>query len=598
MPLHQWKEQVAELGFTLQSQQFFLAHLDARFAHLLPQLERVLPLVQKLQAQQQRLEQELDDSLQEVDFLQREIQTLERVLARQENAQQQTIQQRQFELKRQYQGLQDSLQQVQGKLENWQQRYHSLNEQSSQNIQHLQRELRQSRQLAQAQLQGFENSEQEYLLLLDHKDQQLKQLQALYESEIEQMALEMNQSSQGFENWQAQSQKLGKSLAQLAQERNLVVQNQQDLEQELRSLKAENQSLLNELANYQKQALKQQELQDYVDNSSQASNLQVQALVNGLDVLLGLGLVPDAPSRSALAESFQLPESVIEQVLARCQLQGGRWQQALKASTLKQSLSARQVNSDSVQEDASAAALHAWCAVSADSYPLGDNMHQAERPAHAWQSPGFAIQRLLVSNADFQEFMDAEGYQQPDFWLPAAWRWLQAQAIQAPAFWGKRGYQSGLDFPDYPVIGVSWFEALAYTAWAGLHLPSEAEWEAAARGPEGLTWPWGNEWQSGCANTADRDAINTSPVGIFPEGASPVGCLDLIGNVFEWTRSCYQPYPYQSEDGREELEPLEARSLRGCSWNHKGAYFTRASYRFQADPFTRHSDIGFRCSKA
>ena len=92
--------------------------------------------------------------------------------------------------------------------------------------------------------------------------------------------------------------------------------------------------------------------------------------------------------------------------------------------------------------------------------------------------------------------------------------------------------------------------------------------------------------------------MHTTPVGLYPAGASAVGCLDLVGNVFEWTRSLFVGYPYQADDGREDLSAAGPRTLRGCSWNHRGSYFTRLSYRFQAPPETRHSDIGFRCARS
>ena len=155
-----------------------------------------------------------------------------------------------------------------------------------------------------------------------------------------------------------------------------------------------------------------------------------------------------------------------------------------------------------------------------------------------------------------------------------------------------------------PVVGVSWYEAAAYCNWlrsrlvdselpfrvwregkpgieslAQQHvvarLPSEAEWEKAARGPDGLRWPWGDEWQEDRANTEEAHLGETSAVGSFPAGASPYGVLDLAGNVWEWTRSRWgrkslstpdYGYPYRSDDGREELDGPDLRVVRGGSW--------------------------------
>jgi formylglycine-generating enzyme required for sulfatase activity len=290
----------------------------------------------------------------------------------------------------------------------------------------------------------------------------------------------------------------------------------------------------------------------------------------------------------AAAEALQLAPQQQQHLQSRVRLQPGRLSQVLAAHPHQLELPAPQPPEP----------LAYFVQVPAGPYPIGDELQPAERPAQLWHSPGYAIARFPVTNADFEQFMQAGGYQQPDYWLPEGWTFVQQEGMQTPAFWCKRGYQSGPDYPDYPVVGVSWYEALAYTTWRQCRLPTELEWEAAGRGPEGLRWPWGNSWDAERANTADNQLMNTTPVGLYPAGASPLGCMDLIGNVFEWTLSVYQAYPYQAEDGREDLRSPAPRTLRGCSWNHRGSYFTRLSYRFQAEPETRHSDIGFRCAQA
>jgi len=158
------------------------------------------------------------------------------------------------------------------------------------------------------------------------------------------------------------------------------------------------------------------------------------------------------------------------------------------------------------------------------------------RKAHL---PAFFIDRCEVTNAQYQVFLD----------------WIRSKAgdhskcdknegggkDHTPSFWKRTDNQDLLD-PDKPVVGVDYYDAYAYAAWAGKRLPTEQEWEKAARGPDGRTYPWGHEWQ------ADEKRLNwgdmrasidgyerTAPVGSFPAGASPWGALDLAGNVTEWT---------------------------------------------------------------
>jgi formylglycine-generating enzyme required for sulfatase activity len=157
-----------------------------------------------------------------------------------------------------------------------------------------------------------------------------------------------------------------------------------------------------------------------------------------------------------------------------------------------------------------------------------------------------------------------------------------------PFWWGDPQWGA----PSRPVVGVTWYEALAYCRWLegqlrargavgwipdgyALRLPTEAEWEKAARGTEALRWPWGNEWQEGRANTKGAGLQQTSAVGLFPSGASPYSVLDMAGNVWEWTLSRWgrrssapdYGYPYQAGEGREALGGPDLRILRGGSWD-------------------------------
>lgn len=226
-----------------------------------------------------------------------------------------------------------------------------------------------------------------------------------------------------------------------------------------------------------------------------------------------------------------------------------------------------------------------------------------ERPQHTIVLAPFELARTPVTNLTYLSFMAAGGYHEPRYWLPDGWNWLVQKSINQPAFWGDPQFGQ----PDQPVVGVSWYEAMAYTAWWGeasgrpCRLPSEAEWERAARGPEGRLWPWGNTFVPTHANVAQSQLGKPSPVGAFAAGATPEGILDLAGNVWEWTGSRWgrawqtleYAYPYDPTDGREDLSGRYARVLRGGSWFDPWPE-CRGSKRARYLPGSRASNIGFR----
>ena len=182
---------------------------------------------------------------------------------------------------------------------------------------------------------------------------------------------------------------------------------------------------------------------------------------------------------------------------------------------------------------------------------------------------------------------------------------LPSEPWRTPRYWHSRGH----DRPSLPVVGVCWYEARAYCAWLSaqtgraFRLPTEAEWEAAARGASGRRYAYGNRYDPLRANTADLRIMRATPVGVFPDGDTTLGISDLTGNVFEWTSTIYGldesgsqfPYPYQADDGREDphMAAVWLRISRGGSWTY-GARLNRCSTRVYGHPGSRTVTDGFR----
>jgi len=216
-------------------------------------------------------------------------------------------------------------------------------------------------------------------------------------------------------------------------------------------------------------------------------------------------------------------------------------------------------------------------------FSCGRGWFESELPAHTVALDGFWIDRTEVTNAQYARCVAAGACDPP----------VSSSSYARDSYYGDSGYE------DYPVILVSWWQAEAYCAWAGGRLPTEAEWEYAARGPEGRRYPWGDAFDgSRLNNRSDADGYDdTAPVGSYPSGASWCGALDLAGNVYEWVADWYGTYPSGRQVNPTGPPGGEYRVVRGGSW-HIASYDVRSAYRFRWDPDVTNLDVGFRCARS
>ena len=165
---------------------------------------------------------------------------------------------------------------------------------------------------------------------------------------------------------------------------------------------------------------------------------------------------------------------------------------------------------------------------------------------------------------------------------------------------GRKAARNQFEGSRRPVENIDWFEARDFCLRRGGRLPTEAEWEFAARGPDGLQYPWGNAWDANLAIWARSASDGTATVGLQPGGASWVGAVDMAGNVWEWVSSRYEPYPFDAEDGREVDPPRgteELRVLRGGAWNFDVPELLRSAARNFDAPSTSVDNLGVRCAR-
>lgn len=227
-----------------------------------------------------------------------------------------------------------------------------------------------------------------------------------------------------------------------------------------------------------------------------------------------------------------------------------------------------------------------WVTIPAGEFAMGSEGANVldESPVHRVLVGTFQIARTPVTNALYKRFTEATGY-------------------HAPGHWAQGEIPGGLG--DHPVTYVSWFDANAFAEWLNARLPTEAEWEKAARGPadrsgEARVFPWGDAPADAAHAHYAQDVKRggTCAVHVHAEGASVYGVLDQAGNVWEWVSTVYRAYPYRTDDGREDRTAQGARVLRGGSFYSTSDSFIHCTTRSSSFPTRRRDHIGFRVARS
>ena len=248
-----------------------------------------------------------------------------------------------------------------------------------------------------------------------------------------------------------------------------------------------------------------------------------------------------------------------------------------------------------------------------------------EHPQHAVKLPAYYLEEHEVTNSQFTKYLTDSGDPMPGYWVKNGYilrqqqdrlqavdidrlRKLAANVFKIDKDTLKMGKEELLKdinamlayMDSLPVIFVNWHQADQYCKWAGLRLPTEAEWEKAARGATGLEYPWGNNWHSNMSNTGSEQwDMDVAPVESYQSDKSPYGIFDMAGNVSEWVADWYTPY--SGSDYNSDSFGQKYKIVRGAGWGGgEGHYalklFQRGAYRWYLPPDGTYDDVGFRCA--
>jgi hypothetical protein len=229
-----------------------------------------------------------------------------------------------------------------------------------------------------------------------------------------------------------------------------------------------------------------------------------------------------------------------------------------------------------------------WCAIPAGKVTIKGKevSYIPEGTEQTFELPAFLIAKYPVSNAQYRLFLEDAGYQNQAWWTTEGWRAKEKDKWIEPRYWHDQDFNGA----EQPVVGISWYESIAFCSWLSarsgdeIMLPSEQQWQRAAQGDDGRSYPWGNDFDKTKANTVDSAIGKTTVVTAYPNGVSPYGLMDMVGNAYEW---CQTSYRLQSS----------SKIMRGGCFEHRSSAAS-CFFRGYSNPAYAHSYYGFRIAKA